>query len=301
MKKLVSIIIPTYSRPQFIIRAIQSALSQTYRPIEIIVVDDNGIGSKYQIETENLLKEYINQKLIKYIAHPYNMNGAAARNTGIQASKGDYITFLDDDDEIMPQKISRQVDSITNGYKNIGGSYCGYEKHSKGEVICKKRAVAFGNLQKDLFLNKWEFGTGSNPLFKKEVFDKCGLFDTSFRRHQDIEFLIRFFRFYEIACVSDILVIKNVDSNLLRPSAKVYISVTEHYLKTFSNDISKYPKNIIDSIYYANWFLNVILALIERNYKLAYQLICKVKSYKRISLRDWLRIIKYGLITKKLR
>lgn len=301
MEELVSVIIPTYSRPQFIERAIASVLNQTYKSIEIIVVDDNGKGTDFQIETEKLLKRYINKGIIKYIVHTKNMNGAAARNSGILACKGKYVTFLDDDDEMKPSKIEKQVNSIINGKENIGGSYCGYEKCSSGKIIQQKKAFAHGNLQKDLFLNKWEFGTGSNPLYKKEVFDKCGLFDVSFRRHQDIEILIRFFRYYEIACVPDILVTKNVDSNLLRPSSIVYMSVTEHYLTTYASDISKFPQDVINSIYYSNWFLNVILALIERNYKLSFQLIKKIQKFKCISIKDWLRIIKYGVFTNKLR
>lgn len=301
MKDLVTVIIPTYSRPQFIVRAIESVLHQTYSPIEIIVVDDNGIGSQYQIETEKLLKNYIEQNTIKYIVHNTNKNGAAARNTGILASNGLYITFLDDDDELLPTKIEKQVDSIIKSKEPVKASYCGYEKCSNGEIISKKTAKKSGNLQKDLFLNKWEFGTGSNPLFKKEIFEKCGLFDVSFRRHQDTEMMIRFFRYYEIACVPEILVIKNVDSNLLRPSAINYISVTEHYLNKYSNDISQYPKEISNNIYYENWFLNLILALVERNYKLAIKLIIKVNKYKCINLKDWLRIIKYGFLTRKLR
>ena len=101
MSKLVSVIIPTYSRPDFISRAIESVLNQTYKPIEIIVVDDNGRGTNNQILTEQVLTNFIRSNQIKYIVHEKNKNGSAARNTGAASSHGEYITFLDDDDVLL--------------------------------------------------------------------------------------------------------------------------------------------------------------------------------------------------------
>ena len=98
VKPLVSVIIPTYKRSKSLNRAIDSVLSQTYPNIEIIVVDDNGKGSKYQLETEKSLEKYIKTDKIKYIIHDVNRNGSAARNTGFKHSRGEYINFLDDDD-----------------------------------------------------------------------------------------------------------------------------------------------------------------------------------------------------------
>ena len=98
VKPLVSVIIPTYKRSKSLNRAIDSVLSQTYPNIEIIVVDDNGKGSKYQIETEKSLENYIKTDKIKYITHDVNRNGSAARNTGFKHSMGEYINFLDDGD-----------------------------------------------------------------------------------------------------------------------------------------------------------------------------------------------------------
>ena len=118
---LVSVIIPTFSRPYNLERAIKSTLSQTYKNIEIIIVDDNGIGSKYQIETEKAIRNYIKKGEVKYIKHDINKNGATARNTGLKASKGIYVNFLDDDDEFLPDKIKNQVDLLE---KNIKYAAC---------------------------------------------------------------------------------------------------------------------------------------------------------------------------------
>ena len=102
---IVSVIITTFARPDNLIRAIKSVLNQTYKPIEIIVVDDNGKGTPSQQETEKILREYICSGAIQYITHDMNKNGSAARNTGFRASMGEYVNFLDDDDEFAPTKI----------------------------------------------------------------------------------------------------------------------------------------------------------------------------------------------------
>ena len=104
---LVSVIIPTYKRSDFLCTTIDSVLAQTYPNIEIIVVDDNGLGTTFQQATEKRLLPYIRMKQINYICHEVNKNGSAARNTGFRASHCEYINFLDDDDELLLEKIDK--------------------------------------------------------------------------------------------------------------------------------------------------------------------------------------------------
>lgn len=94
MNKLVSVIIPTYSRPVNLKRAINSVLNQSYNNIEIIVVDDNGDGTYNQIRTEKEINEYMSLNNFRYLKHNKNRNGAAARNTGIKTQKENILLFL---------------------------------------------------------------------------------------------------------------------------------------------------------------------------------------------------------------
>jgi glycosyltransferase involved in cell wall biosynthesis len=107
---LVSVVIPCYRQGQFLSEAIESCLAQTYRPLEIIVVND---GSDDQ--TASVAANYADK--IKYI---YRKNGGlcAARNTGIAAVTGQYIKFLDADDKLAPEQIRWQVDAI-EGRSNV--------------------------------------------------------------------------------------------------------------------------------------------------------------------------------------
>jgi glycosyltransferase involved in cell wall biosynthesis len=120
----VSIIIPTYYRNDWLRSAIESALDQTYEPIEVIVVDDSG-----ERHAEAVAREYD----VTYIAHEENQGGNPARNTGIEAARGGYIQLLDDDDQLLPEKVEKQV-SFLRANPSVGVVYCGLREEN-GETI----------------------------------------------------------------------------------------------------------------------------------------------------------------------
>ena len=106
----VSVIIPTYKRSTVICRAVDSVLAQTLDSVEVIVVDDNGIGTEAGIKTAEVMeKNYSDNTKVHYIQHEKNKNGSAARNTGIRAAHGEFISFLDDDDIYLPERLEKMV------------------------------------------------------------------------------------------------------------------------------------------------------------------------------------------------
>ena len=109
MQQLVSIIIPTYNGADKICAAVDSVLNQTYENIEVIVVDDNGEGTENQRLTAKAMEKYRDNPKVQYLVHKVNKNGSAARNTGIRASKGEFLGFLDDDDLFLPEKTQKEV------------------------------------------------------------------------------------------------------------------------------------------------------------------------------------------------
>lgn len=111
---LVSVVIPTYSRNESLSKAIDSVLNQTHKNIEVIVVDDNPVDSEWRRNTEQILDRYKNDSRILYIQNPKNLGGGMARNAGIFHAKGDYIAFLDDDDEYASEKIKKQLAVFLN-------------------------------------------------------------------------------------------------------------------------------------------------------------------------------------------
>ena len=125
--KLVSIIIPTYKGNSFLGRAVSSALLQTYSNVEVIVVDDNNPETMERFETERVMDSFKDNTKVKYIKHERNRNGSAARNTGVRFSHGEYVAFLDDDDEYMPSKIESMVSKMETLSMVWGAAYSNYD------------------------------------------------------------------------------------------------------------------------------------------------------------------------------
>ena len=106
----VSIIIPTYKRDiKLLSRAIDSVINQTYENIEIIIIDDNPPDSKFRKDVINFMQQYKDNDKIVYILNAQNVGGSIARNNGIKEATGQYITFLDDDDEYLSGKVEKQL------------------------------------------------------------------------------------------------------------------------------------------------------------------------------------------------
>lgn len=117
LQPLVSIIIPTFNGAKFLSEAIQSALDQTYRPIEIIVVDDGSTDN-----TQEIIASYTGYSCFKSVFQS-NKGQASARNLGLRLAGGLLIQFLDDDDLLFPEKLTKQVEFLLNN-PDIFAVYC---------------------------------------------------------------------------------------------------------------------------------------------------------------------------------
>lgn len=245
----VSVIIPTYKRPELLSRAIDSVINQKYKNCEIIVVDDNNPSSSFREETEKVMKNYDNMNNVKYIKHEKNMNGSVARNTGISESSGNYIAFLDDDDEFLPDKIFNQVNTMQSLDETWGACYTSYEKineNSSKQYSDEKRE---GNLLIEALMRTLYIQAGSNLLVRKNVVDELNGFDETFKRNQDLEFLVRLLERYKLAYVDSCSLIIHYE---VRDSKKTYYELKEidsYYLKSFKNIIDKLSENNKRKVY----------------------------------------------------
>lgn len=214
----VSVIIPTYKRAEDITRAVDSVLNQTIDSFECIVVDDNGVGTPDGEETAIVMLRYEGDKRVKYIRHEINKNGSAARNTGIKVAKGEYISFLDDDDAYMPTRLEKMYNRLHDLDNSWGACYTGYVKHlasGKKQFSDEKQE---GNLFLKALSRSLYIGSGSNLFFRREAVEKIGLFNESFRRNQDLEYLIRILKSYKIAYVDEYLMEVFYDIRTSHPS-----------------------------------------------------------------------------------
>ena len=230
---LVSVVIPTYSRPEFLQRCVNSVLNQSYSNIEVFVVDDNNPDTDARKETEKVIQTFMNNPKVTYLQHDKNRNGSVARNTGWKASNGKYITFLDDDDEIAKNKIEKQVSCLESLDESWGMCYTGYKlikKHGDNQISSEKRC---GYCYIDALMRTMFMGSGSNLLLRKSVVDEIGGYDESFVRNQDIEFLARACEKYKIAYVDEILLTIYQEEKRKKRSFEEIESYASHYLQKF--------------------------------------------------------------------
>jgi len=204
---LISIIIPTYGRSEMLQRAIKSVLNQTYSHMEIIVVDDNNADSKYRKETESSLKEYLDNNQIIYIKHEQNAGGCVARNTGIKSAKGDYIGFLDDDDEWLPKFIEKHLEVLSNGADIVYCNFFSVDSSKNGDRVTVLSENKRGDVFNDL-LQGWCPSTTSMFLVKKECFETSGYFDESLQSFQDYDKWLSIARNHKFDYCDEYLMIK---------------------------------------------------------------------------------------------
>lgn len=247
MSDLVSVIIPTFGRADNLIRAVESVQAQTYKNIEIIVVDDNNPGTIDRENTEHAIASLRCNHDIVYIKHAVNKNGAAARNTGLFESHGEFIAFLDDDDEFLPTKIERQVDFL-NDNSLYDGCYCKANLVENNNIYYKSSYCKSGDLAFDVLTLKSECFTPSLCI-KKAALMQIGGFNEKFRRHQDFELLLKYFKYYKLACVDDHLLNVYTDSKSNQPNLKQLEKIKNEFLAEFKDYIESYDSSAQKVIY----------------------------------------------------
>lgn len=243
----VSIVITTFKGSDVIRRAVESVVKQTYENKEIIVVDDNGMETEEQKKTEAIINKYFEND-VKYIAHKYNKNGSAARNTGISVATGDYIALLDDDDLFKPDKISKQIQRLLSKGEGYDACYTGLRINYQNG----KKQIQVQNDEGDLHLKvlKREIHAPSSVLlFSKKVAESIGGFDDSFKRHQDWEFLDRLSDVTKLAVVSEALVERIICKRNSATNANKYAENREYYLKKMKPYFDKLNATDRDDIY----------------------------------------------------
>jgi len=214
---LVSVVIPTYKRSNYIQRAVNSVIDQTYKIMEILIIDDNGAGNKYQIETEKKINELAKRhKNIKYILHNENRGAPAARNTGILNANGECIAFLDDDDYWKSNKIKEQVKFLDEYDIVLTGSVYINSQYKFPEF--KKKEITADDLKKRNY-----GGTTSSLLIRKRVLIQY-MFDIELKKSQDYDLYIRLSQNYRIKYINKPLVV--FDYNIHRER------ITNQMLKT---------------------------------------------------------------------
>lgn len=214
---LVSVVIPTYRRPDKLERAVESVLSQTYSDLELLLVNDNVPGDEF---TQSLIKRterYKNDSRFHLLMQEKHINGAVARNFAIKQAKGEYVAFLDDDDWWEPNKIEEQVNVLTHLDESWGGVSCKFTQYdANGNVLNKSKKYKDGNIYKDVLNLQSDVATGT-LLLRHKCLDDAGYFDESLKRNQDIQLIAQFTFRYKLKEVDKFLHCVDVSDTMNRP------------------------------------------------------------------------------------
>jgi glycosyltransferase involved in cell wall biosynthesis len=237
---LVSIIIPTYNRPKYLHRAIESTLNQTHKNIEVIVIDDN---SNYN--PLPLIEEF-NDARIKYYRNLINQGSVYSRNRGLSICSGDYVNFLDDDDEILPQKIEFQLNKFRDSnVENLGVVICDMEYKRKDINMIKKNHMR-GNIYKKILKHYCVYGIHS-MLIKREFTPK---FDLNLKSSQEYDLSIRLASRCNFDYVPKRLAITHTSENQISFNYQKKIDGTKYIFNKYRSEFLRFGV-----IYYVfNWF-----------------------------------------------
>ncbi|TCK84924.1 glycosyltransferase family 2 protein [Albibacterium bauzanense] len=185
---LISVILPTYNRGDFISRSVRSIQNQTYPHWELIVVDD---GS--EDNTDKIINEFIRKdSRISYIKLTKNVGASRARNKGIELSKGDYITFIDSDDEYLSEKIKSQLELfLADKTHQIGLVTCGRQDFRADRLYNVWVPAIKSNVLSNLFKGK-QIGAGTPFLMvSRKVIESGVRFDININVVEDFDFVVQ--------------------------------------------------------------------------------------------------------------
>jgi len=287
----VSAIIPAYNRADFLPRSMGSVLNQTFRDLELVVVDDGSTDNTKAVVKEIARKD----ERVKYIWQPNFGGPAGPRNTGIKNARGKYVAFLDSDDEWMNTKVEEQVKVFENSSSDTGFVACNYLL-KRGNSVVRYKLPIFANKRLFEKLLEHDFiGTATIVMIKKDILEEVGGFDENLECGEDTDLWLRIAEKYKFALATDFLAMYHSHSSntLLRFQGMELARSTESILKKHRASCEKYPKAY-----------GVRLRQVAANYCAAGQLTEGRKYYIQsirfdpMNLKGWLSLLAASILGK---
>jgi len=181
--------------------AIRSALDQTHRDLELLVLDNSSTDA-----TADVVRGFVDARL-RYIRHP-PATIAGARNLGIREATGDYVAYLDDDDEWLPDKTERQLSLLVGGSSRLGLVYGGFVRVDTNGAEFETHAPALrGRVLEALLWQRDAFtGSASNPMMPTRVMRSLGGYNDAITTSEDWELYLRLAERYDVDYVPETVV-----------------------------------------------------------------------------------------------
>ena len=202
----VSVIAVTHDRDaSFICRALRGVIGQSIRPMEIIIVD-SGDADHFK-SVEEALSDMDFENMEHRLIWMENTKAPVARNTGASKAKGDYLSFLDDDDEWYPRKLQSQISAVNNDEPLVNIRY--WEEYDDRSILFGARVDSFGNI-----LGFNSLGNTSFPIIRRDLFMELGGFDEELEANQEWDLWIRALKNNTAAFSDDIGGIKHLNPGI---------------------------------------------------------------------------------------
>ena len=239
----VSAIITTYNRAGLLPRAVNSILAQTFTDYEIIIVDDCSMDN-----TQEVIAGFSDPR-IRSFKHEQNKGQAAARNTGISHAIGEFVAFLDDDDEWLEFKLEKQVDSLDSSPPSVGVIYgwMNWIDDSSGQVTRPRHSTMSGDVF-DAALSMDAPCSADSMLARTSAVREVGGFDERLRTHEDRMFACRMAQRYEFAVLPEIIAIahtghgKTQTTKPTRERFRVAADSTRTFIDAFTEEFQGRPE-----------------------------------------------------------
>lgn len=218
---LVTIICLCYNHEAYVVESLNSAVGQSYFPIELIIVDDYSTDS-----SKTIIKNWLEKNPeIQFIANETNLGNTKSFNKALKLAKGEYIIDLAADDILLPNCVSFQIDAFQNSnYKNLGVVYGNVELISENGVfdsyyfpINNHKKIIENRITGDIYQSVLSGGNSIcsvSAMIKKTVFDHLQGYDETLA-YEDLDFWIRASRLYEFDFIDKSLVQKRIVTNSL--------------------------------------------------------------------------------------
>ncbi len=237
--KLISVIVTTCNRKQEILkRALDSVTAQTYQPIEMIVIID-------QPSMAEELSGFLSRRygsMVKVHVNAQQRGACYSRNKGIELARGEYIAFLDDDDEWLPEKLEKQSRMMLPGVCLVYSDFKVKADHIKVKHAAD-REYPTGNVLKYLLASNF-IGGSSVPLLRAETLRECGGFDTAFPSCQDYDVWIRMAMHGKVECVKEILSFYYLSSDSITNVFERRIQGWEKMMWKYRDYYAEYPESM---------------------------------------------------------
>jgi glycosyltransferase involved in cell wall biosynthesis len=222
----VSVIIPTCSRPVMLREAIASVLAQSFKDIEILVVDDDPLSVP---SAEEVVSSFCDERL-RYVKHEKKCGAPAARNTGIRLSRGAYISFLDDDDTLRQDFVEKMASALDRLPLGTGVLHCAQAYHDpEGKILFESRPRHRGWIRPALL--RGEKSSGIIAMVRRECFEVCGGFDETLPSGQDWEMWLRISEKFAFDHIPDVLADVMVHGTRISSDINKIISGRERILE----------------------------------------------------------------------